>query len=468
MKQLLTFVALLVLLLGTEAQATHLKAANITYQRIQGLSFQVTVTLFSGSGFPVVAGSNGVLNFGDGTSSPLNPETARVTDLGNSLRKFEYTLEHTFPQADSYLISYSEPTRNEGILNVENSVNMNFYLESFLKGYVTTANNSPLIQHPPLGIAYLGETYFYNPGATDPDGDSLSYHLVPTRQARGEVAAGYTFPHKTFAQENGSETGEGAYLLINPTTGDLVWDAPVTAGEYNVVVQIREWRNIEGEFVQIGFIEQDMQIVVGEARSAGIQLEFPVESQQLQLETGMPFEFNIRALADNPDDTVILMLTGDFLQENPMATPSDSIGGKGTQEINIRYTPTQSADKRYQLIATATLYNKAGESESRSRAVHLLAPGFVNGIRETAAITVKPYPNPSSINSFYLDSDMFGSGELSLSLFNSNGKLVHQETRHSLSTSHEIIIPGVKLQGNYLLLIRQKHRLYKSKIIFSQ
>lgn len=467
MKHLLTFVALLTILLGTEARASHIKAANITYQRIQGLSYQFTLTLFSSSGSAVTPGG-GVLTFGDGTSYSLNEEPARVTDVGNSLRKFEYMIEHTFPQADSYLISYSEPTRNSGILNIENSGSMNFYLESFLKGYVTTANNSPLIQNPPLGTANLGETYFYNPRATDPDGDSLSYHLIPTKQASGEAAASYTLPHKTFAQEKGSETGEEAYLLINPANGDLVWDAPVVAGEYNVVIQIREWRNIDGENVQIGFVDQDMQIVVSEESSTGIELEFPTESQQIQLEAGEPVELSIRALPDNPNDTVIIMLAGDFLQENPIVTPSDSLGGKGAQEINIRYTPALSADKPYQLIATATLHNKEGISAYRSRAVLLLAPGFVNGIPENAAITIKPYPNPSLTNSFFLNGTMFGSGTLSLSLFDANGKLVHQETRHSLAPGKQITIPGAKLHGTYLLLIRQQNRLYNSRIIFSQ
>lgn len=470
MKRFFAFITLL-LSICISAQATHLKAANITYKHLQGLSFQVKVTLFSDSGSPVVPGSNGLLSFGDGTTATLDASTAQAQKVGPETWRYEYTLEHTFRQADSYLISFSEGYRNEGIQNIENSVNTNFYLESLLNGYITTANSSPKIQNPPLGEAFLGETFYYNPMASDPEGDSLSYHLVPAKQGKNQPVAAYTFPHRTFAKENASETGEEAYLFINPATGDLVWDAPVQTGEYNLVIQIREWRFIGGEYVQIGAVEQDMQIEVQEQAASRLRLSLslgsqPLESQQLQLETGETLEFSIRAIPENAGDTVILELSGDFLQAQPTLSPADSVGGKGTQVLHIQYTPAEAANKRYQLIATAYLYTNEQAGTNRSRAVFLLAPGFINGIRELEARRILLYPNPSSTNRFYLQAPELEGRTLSISLFNAKGRLVHQELQRNFKPSEGISVPGKSLHGTYLLLLQQQDKLYFSRIVF--
>ena len=421
-------------------------------------------------------GSNGVLDFGDGTTGTLNAATAKAQKVGPATWRYEYTVEHTFPQADSYLISFSEGYRNY-VHNIENPANTSFYLEAFLKGHVTTANSSPTIRNPPLGIAFLGETFYYYPGATDPDGDSLSYHLVPAKQGKSEPVASYTFSDRTFEREGGSETGEKAYLFIDPATGNLIWDAPVRIGQYNMVIQIREWRLIEGDYVQIGAVEQDMQVEVHEASASKIQLELsldnqPLESQQIQLEAGEPLEFRIRAIPNNPEDTVILELAGDFLREHPSLLPFESIGGKGTQELSLQYTPTEAANKRFLLIATAYLYDSSKTSASRSRAVFLLAPGFINGIEGLPTASIRLYPNPSSTNRFYLQAPELEGRAFSISLFDTNGRLVHQETRSPFLSNQGISnqgisIAGKNLQGTYLLLLKDQDKLYFSKIIFS-
>ncbi|HEU5290812.1 MAG TPA: hypothetical protein VFU05_09235, partial [Cyclobacteriaceae bacterium] len=59
------------------------------------------------------------------------------------------------------------------------------------------------------------------------------------------------------------EAGNGPPTFsIDPIDGTLTWDAPGNAGEYNVAFIVKEWRKINGQWIEIGFVRRDMQIIV--------------------------------------------------------------------------------------------------------------------------------------------------------------------------------------------------------------
>lgn len=90
--------------------------------------------------------------------------------------------------------------------------------------------------------------FVHNPGAYDPDGDSIAYRLTRCRSDNGQEISGYSYPPATDT------------LYIDPITGDFVWRCPTTVGVYNVAMIIEEWRN----GVKIDEIIRDMQIQVYE------------------------------------------------------------------------------------------------------------------------------------------------------------------------------------------------------------
>ena len=92
----------------------------------------------------------------------------------------------------------------------------------------------------------MGQVFVHNPAAFDPDGDSISYKLTVCTEENGQVITDYSLP---LASDS---------LYIDPVTGDLIWDAPVDTGIYNIAIEIEEWRN----GVKIGSIARDMQIDV--------------------------------------------------------------------------------------------------------------------------------------------------------------------------------------------------------------
>jgi hypothetical protein len=98
-------------------------------------------------------GDGDVLNFGDGTSElvPATRNTPRPDlDADGTVGTASYTSFHTYPSTGTYIISYREANRNEGVLNMNASINTTFYLETVIKiDAFFGCNNTPKLQIPP-------------------------------------------------------------------------------------------------------------------------------------------------------------------------------------------------------------------------------------------------------------------------------------------------------------------------------
>lgn len=105
MKKLIFSLSLL-LLLYLPAAASHMQGGHITYEHRGGRSYNIILTGFSDAGSPVVFGSNGVLDFGDGTQTE-EIQFTRSSRVENTWR-YEAVFEHTFPSSGSYTISFKE------------------------------------------------------------------------------------------------------------------------------------------------------------------------------------------------------------------------------------------------------------------------------------------------------------------------------------------------------------------------
>lgn len=238
---------ILFFLLSAHVLATHNRAGEITYKHISGFTYEVTVVTYVKESSPAERPSLEIF-WGDGTSLDSIPRISSVS-LGNDIEKNIYRDQHTYPGASPlpYTIRIEDPNRNAGVVNVPNSVNIVFYLET--KIYINPfigINNSPELLNPPIDNACVGKLYVHNPGAYDADGDSLYYSLKASMQAGGQPIPGYVFPQASSS------------LTVNPNTGDLIWDSPTQLGEYNVAILIEEFR----EGIKIGEILRDLQITV--------------------------------------------------------------------------------------------------------------------------------------------------------------------------------------------------------------
>jgi hypothetical protein len=280
---------ILLLLNAATAEASHIRAGEITARRIDPLRpvYEITVTAYCDTGSDVVFGGGGLLNFGDGSSKeikndPGSPSIPR-TRISDETWKYELTLIHTFPAQGTYKISYRELFRNAGVLNMNMSDAMPFYIETVvvIDAFIGV-NNTPQLLVPPVDKGAVGKLYLHNPGAYDVDGDSLSYRLVFCKQAENTPVANYRFPNETFLTgdpRNGTNLeGEAPTFTLDPITGDLTWNTPGTKGEYNAAFLIEEWRKIDGEFYFLGYVTRDMQIIVEETENEPPVLQMPKDT----------------------------------------------------------------------------------------------------------------------------------------------------------------------------------------------
>ena len=276
--------ALLLLISGLqEARATHLRAGEITVRRSNCsiLTFEITITVFTDRGSDVKFG-DGLLDFGDGSEPFRLPQIDNIvrSDLGDEVATASFTIEHTYSSAGRYRIGYMEPNRNEGVLNIDNSVNTTFYVETEINIDVFLGcNNSPKLLIPPIDKACPGVAFFHNPGAYDPDGDSLAFELVIPKKEVGITVDGYEDPNDASFYENfnqGNENLNGTPTFsINPLTGEIKWDAPGAIGEYNIAFIVKEFRKIEGVWFKMGFVTRDMQIIVEDCENERPELQIP-------------------------------------------------------------------------------------------------------------------------------------------------------------------------------------------------
>ncbi|MFY0594248.1 gliding motility-associated C-terminal domain-containing protein [Roseivirga sp.] len=300
-----------------EAQATHIRAGEITAVRISqsGLRYRFTLTIYRDTE-GVEFGQGGVFNFGQGrTIGPtLDALRAEAVDnvisevnIGNNTSIITIQFDHTFDAPGVYVVSFTEQNRNTNIINLggASSENLAFHVETAIRIQAGDGlNNTPILTIPPIDRACIGSRFIHNAGAFDADGDSLAYKLVTPLQDRGVAIETYLPLDDASISTLREGGGGGTIFEIDPITGDLTWDAPQFEGEYNVAFIVEEWRFsvLNDRYELIGFVTRDMQIVVEDCNNERPELEVPLDTC---IEAGTLLEAIVRGT--DPDNNQVLI-----------------------------------------------------------------------------------------------------------------------------------------------------------------
>ena len=216
----LIFFTLILLTISLRGYATHNRAGEIVYKHISGYKYQITIYTYCYTQTEADRKSL-ELDCGDGTGKSTLPRISKSILDNNETLSFSYLCknvyvgEHTFSGPGTYVLYMEDPNRNDGVLNIPNSVNVVFSIKTTLVINAVTGNNSsPILLNAPMDKAALNKTFVHNPGAYDPDGDSLSYRIATCLQQDGQEIVGYTLPPVTDS------------IYVNPKTGDFVWERP--------------------------------------------------------------------------------------------------------------------------------------------------------------------------------------------------------------------------------------------------
>jgi gliding motility-associated-like protein len=288
--------------------ATHNRAGEITYVQLSALTYEITVTTFTYT-LSYADRPELTVEWGDNSSSVA--QRIEITSLPNYYRKNVYKITHTYPGPGVYIIVVQDPNRNYGVQNIPNSVNVVFSIRTIL--LVNPAmglNRTPVLLNPPYDKAAKGRLFIHNPGAYDPDGDSLSYKLTVCTREDGRPIENYSLPPSTDK------------FYVDSISGDLVWDTPADTGAYNVAMEIQEWRNKK----KIGIVVRDMQIDVYNTNNNA-----PVNGplKDLCVEPGDTVDFLVTATDKDNDNIYLKSTSGVFQLGSCRATFSrvDSVRG---------------------------------------------------------------------------------------------------------------------------------------------
>lgn len=273
------------------SKATHIRAGEVIAKRVSGLTYQFTFIGYRDvDGVPF---GNGTFDFGDGTIFGGENGDAIPWDnielIAEGVEKWEFSLTYTYAGGSNYLVSYREDFRNANIQNIAGSISTTFYVETLLIVDPLIVNSTPFFTVPPIDQGVVGGIFEHNPGAFDPDGDSLSYYFTTPKQDKGLDVNGYqtlidpSF-YTNFSQGNQAKDAPPT-LTIDPIDGTMVWDAPGGATipdqenrEFNVAFVVEEWRRINGQLIRLGFVTRDMQIIIWNYDNDPPELEIPPDT----------------------------------------------------------------------------------------------------------------------------------------------------------------------------------------------
>ena len=385
MKRKLLLVIGLLFCFAFSAKATHQRAAEITYIWLGGNAYEFTLTCYTYSPSPAGLQRDSLLmQWGDGSESYV-PRVV-LQNLGDDYTLNVYKQVHNYSSSGTYIISMEDANRNYGVVNVPNSVMVPMHIETELVinpflGY----NNSVQLLNAPVDKGCVGKLYLHNPSAYDPDGDSLSYRLLPCKGMDGMDIAGYTYPQASQSFD------------IDPVTGELRWENPVLQGEYNVAFIIEEWRH----GVKIGSVIRDMQILISHCDNdlpqihcddqyclvAGEQLDFIISASDPNGDhvsltaSGAPFEVAVSPAILNPESAYGMQPEMEFLWNTTYA--------------HIRNTPYQVVIHAKDDGSPVSLTN------IKTVTINVMAPkvqGFVADLHgHDVALSWSVYPCPNAV-----------------------------------------------------------------------
>jgi len=330
------------------AFATHERAGEITYRHIGGNTYEISVTTYTKGSSVQADRCTITINFGDGDTAVVcrsNYEPSDPTqdawgalgctgnpycgthhmgewNIGNpslfslDIKKNVYTTTHTYPGPNTYIISMTDPNRNGGIVNVPDLTPLSVQdtLTIFSSPGMPGFNNSVILTNPPIDKACIDVCFIHNPGAVDPDGDSLSYKLGTCFQNLGTPipSPGYFIPPG---------------VMVDPYTGDLSWCNPppqklsppyFSPYEYNFAMDIEEWKlnTITKKRYLVGTVRRDMQVKVYDCKNKPPVIS-EVKDTCLEANTNLTFTLT----ATDPGNNAIASFTanGDPFKATPAA-----------------------------------------------------------------------------------------------------------------------------------------------------
>lgn len=187
--------------------------------------------------------------------------------------------------AGGYILTVQRCCRIEGIVNLDNSGASGLTYTNKIPGIINEKsyknNSSPVFAQKDTVIVCHDAFFTFDFGATDPDGDSLSYSFVSGYLGGNGTPEGIRpnppiiprppyMPNALLPYANGYSGlfPLGSQVVINPVNGVISGIVPNTIGTYAIAVAVNEYR----EGVLIGSTRKEIHIDVGNCQQTAANL----------------------------------------------------------------------------------------------------------------------------------------------------------------------------------------------------
>lgn len=418
------------LLLSSFFRASHNRSGEITYTRIAPFTkvsgntvlpaywYAIRIVTYTdddtqqnGSGQPNTVADRCILNlyFGDGDSAAVQRSNGAnsicsgcatccgdhcgeliINEAGYRVKKNIYEVVHEYPGPGTFYIRTSDPNRNAGVINMNHSDLQSFFLQSALViGTFSGPNNSPVFTVDPVDKACIYKCFTHNPGAYDPDHDSLVYKLSTPKGANGQTVTGYFDPPVL----------AGGVFNIDSRSGILTWCAPTQVGEFNIAFVVEEWRRgTGGQYQLVGQVLRDMQILVRTCDNNDPPIV--VVPRDTCMEAGTLLEKKISVSDPNLSNIVTLSgFGGAFAAAAPAATLLNKTGNGFQADLKWQTTCDHIARQPYQTTFKAE--DNAGAYKLATYAVYnirVIPPAVKHVIAQPAGSSIKISWDPAVCN----------------------------------------------------------------------
>ncbi|MBX2979746.1 MAG: gliding motility-associated C-terminal domain-containing protein [Flavobacteriales bacterium] len=254
------------LAMGLVLRADHFSGASITYTCDGGGFYTITLDLYMDcAGVPVTPQqlrfendcgtvftlTNLLPTVSEEVSQICPAQVGNTTCNGGAFPGF---IRHRFirtlflASCDSWRFSWWVCCRNV-LVNVVNEPGT--YVSTTLNNATAPCDNSPVFADDGIPFVCLGEPVLYNPGVTDPDGNTLSFALVSA-----QFGAPNPFPVTYEPGYSGAAPIPG--ITMDPLTGQMDF-TPTIIGNYAVAYQVSTFDPIGN---LIGTVIRDLMFVV--------------------------------------------------------------------------------------------------------------------------------------------------------------------------------------------------------------
>ncbi|MFK7969937.1 MAG: PKD domain-containing protein [Bacteroidia bacterium] len=377
MRRLITLIAALMCLFGTEVHATHFMGSNMHYDCITPDIIRITLSTYydctgAATTAPPGVPSNPFLRFtgqlgtnctqptlrGSWTTqhyvdiTPVCPGTitgcnttpfGQMAPINGTMEAIQFAnYDFDSVTCNVYGVEWSSCCRNGAITS--GADNQGMYLGGLIIDLTTApCNNSPRFLNPPVAYICAGSPARFENQAYDPDGDSLVYSLTSCKQSNnngspfGALSVNYN-PGYSPSQP----LGPGWVVSLDQTTGDInVIPRPGPAVIGVLCVEVAEYRN--GNLLSTTV--RDIQFFVTNCTANNNprinQLTVLSGANQrgfyaLDGAVGVPLSFSVQVL----DPDVADVLTSDFDTVNTQINGlTYSTSGTNPQIITANWTP---------------------------------------------------------------------------------------------------------------------------------